>query len=674
MLKKILIALTFSLLVLLGNYAVQSATGRNRGGELNQKNADAPTGTLQKMIVENGSVTMALDLNRLNGISSTTQNLQQVRFAIAANSFFPILIFNDLFRGMEPGSMALIPQNSAALPAALNASLNRLVVEKLPSGQGFDLAVRDSHTGFTFFNLQGHQYDYDATAQSLGITNGRLLVSKELANALGRPSDAGSTAGTISIGAAMQPIQITEIANGQPTSAVMPAMQHAAGSEAPTLVSGPDVIVGEIEDVNQLDQQVIGTQVGLAIGTDSCNNGDQPIDWFASPSNDHPVVPQNLYRMSGGADNTERFQQIGQSWMKHTFEALEESVCGTCNTNNCQTGTHLCPGCSDPYVSFLNGDQNQIGSRAWINPFTGSFPSGNDGNGQPIVDDHTNHVHDAVSHRILVETSDIIPAQNPGATYFGEAAYIAPFEYTWCQSHPGECNMFNNFSYRRFSVSGGPTAFSFSPVGNTVRMQPAIQAWVATGATVNQIEPDPGTDGIWFMGYKVTNPSAGVWHYEYALFNMNLDRAIQSFSVPLGPGVNLSFVDFHAPPQHPGWLYDNIPGGQGYSSTPWSNDYQPGNTSITWNCETFAQNQNANAIRWGTLYNFRFDADQAPQTANATVGFFKTGSPMTVEIQAPGQGVGTPTPTPTPTPTATPTATPRPTPIPRERPTPHPRP
>ena len=63
-------------------------------------------------------------------------------------------------------------------------------------------------------------------------------------------------------------------------------------------------------------------------------------------------------------------------------------------------------------------------------------------------------------------------------------------------------------------------------------MHPAIMAW--TGATVNQIEPDPGNDGIWFMGYKVTNPSAGVWHYEYALYNQNLDRAIQSFSVPLG--------------------------------------------------------------------------------------------------------------------------------------------
>jgi hypothetical protein len=93
--------------------------------------------------------------------------------------------------------MALVPAGVNApgysnLPAALSASLKQLVVEKLPSGQGSDLAVRDSNTGFTFFKIQGHQYAYDSAAQSLAITNGRLLISKEFANALGRPSDAGS--------------------------------------------------------------------------------------------------------------------------------------------------------------------------------------------------------------------------------------------------------------------------------------------------------------------------------------------------------------------------------------------------------------------------------------------------------------------------------------------------
>ena len=79
--------------------------------------------------------------------------------------------------------MALIPAGVNApgysdLPAALGASFKQLVVEKLPSGQGFDLAVRDGITGFTFFNVEGHQYDYNPAAQSLAITNGRLLVSK----------------------------------------------------------------------------------------------------------------------------------------------------------------------------------------------------------------------------------------------------------------------------------------------------------------------------------------------------------------------------------------------------------------------------------------------------------------------------------------------------------------
>ena len=175
------------------------------------------------------------------------------------------------------------------------------------------------------------------------------------------------------------------------------------------------------------------------------------------------------------------------------------------------------------------------------------------------------------------------------------------------------------------------------------------------------------------MGYKVTGPNAGVWHYEYALYNQNLDRAIQSFSMPLGPGVNISNIGFHAPPQHPGFAHDGTQGDAGYSSTPWTNDYQPGNTSITWNCETIAQNANANAIRFGTLYNFRFDADQPPQTTNATVGFFKTGSPMTVEIQAPQGGTPTPTPTSTQlllTPRLLP-SDPDGIPVPRERPTPH---
>ena len=591
-----------------------------------QKSLDAQSGTLEKMIVASGSVAMNIDLTRLNGVDLATVQNGTLHFTVAVNSFFTILVFNHMLRRPEQGSIALTPQNSATLPPALSASLDRLVVEKLTSGEAFDLAVRDGKTGFAFFNIEGHQYDYDANAQLLSIKDGRLLISHEFARSLGRPSEAGSVIGKISIGTIVEPVEIATVVNGALQSVTMPPVKRAAseGDVAGPSVGtapGPDVIVGDLPSVEQGGSS--GSFVGLGVGTTSCNNGQQPLHWFALPNNDHPVIPQNLYRMSGGTDNMERFEQIGQSWLKHAFAAAEGNDCGLgCSTSGCTIGSNLCSGCSDPYSASLNYSQGGLGSRAWVNPFTGVFP------GSPSPANHAGHLHTGTSHRVTVATSDLDTTQNQGAGYFAEGQYVTPHEYTWCQAHPGECNMNNNVSYRQFSVRGSGN-FRFSPVGSTVQKVPAIFAW--TGATINKIEPDAGNDGIAYVGYKVTSPSTGVWHYEYAIYNENLDRAIQSFVVPTGRRIRN--IGFHAPPQEPGWANDGTEGNTGYSSTDWTSVVTGG--SLTWSCETFAQNPNANAIRWGTLYNFRFDSNRPPQDKTAMISFFKTGAPVTVRIQAP---------------------------------------
>ena len=92
--------------------------------------------------------------------------------------------------------------------------------------------MRDGRTGFTFFNVEGQQYDYDANAQSLSIHGGRVLISDAFARALGRPSDAGANVGSISIGAAMQPIEIRQLVNGETKSVAMPPLNGAAGGNA----------------------------------------------------------------------------------------------------------------------------------------------------------------------------------------------------------------------------------------------------------------------------------------------------------------------------------------------------------------------------------------------------------------------------------------------------------
>lgn len=615
MFKSTLVSL-LAIILLFGNISGQVLADAQRGP------AAGTNGTLQKLTVANGRAVMEIDLARLNGGrgSAERQALTTLAFDVERDARFNLLVFNDELRGPLPGTLGLTPLDYAVLPPKLADSYRQLALEKTGAGADFELVVRDNMTGFVYFNVVGQQFEYGKGDRSLNVAGGRLLLSKEFAVELGRPADAGTAIGRLSFSGTLQPVEITQVVDGQVRTDVLPAMRNPEAGTVP----GPDVIVGDLFGLAQFGG-ASGTQVGLAVGTSSCNFGTENLRWLALPSNDHPVIPQNLYRMSGGATNDLRFEQIGQSNVKHAFEALAENICGLgCNG---VSGTQLGSGCSDPYDASLNAGPS-LGSRAWINPFTGAFPRSDT---PTPPNSHAGHSHAGPSHRILTEIADLNTSLNAGATYYAESLYVAPHEWDWCTTHPTQCNMNNNVSYRRYNVTGTASPFSFSAVGSTVRQKAAVDAW--TGATKVTIQPDAAADGIGIVAYKVTNMGGGVWHYEYAIYNQNMDRGIQAFTVPVGSGASLSNIGFHGPPQHPGWASDGTVGNTGYSSAAWTQTNGAG--TLTWSSETFAQNQNANAIRWGTLYNFRFDSNQPPQTVNATVGFFKTGAPITVQIQAP---------------------------------------
>ena len=170
----------------------------------------------------------------------------------------------------------------------------------------------------------------------------------------------------------------------------------------------------------------------------------------------------------------------------------------------------------------------------------------------------------------------------------------------------------------------------------------------------------------------MTGPVAGVWHYEYAIYNENLDRGIQSFSVPccssrcaesrlsktrISRAASI-IPDF--PTMEPRETRD-------LATLPGLRIKPP--ARLSWSTETFAQNQNANAIRWGTLYNFRFDSDQPPAGDECDDRLLQDGNAN--HRRNPGSWpswwtLSTPTPTSTPdtnpTPSPTPISTPTPTP------------
>lgn len=630
MLKTILVAL-LSFNVFFSNGTAVLAVERS------QSVAKSNPVTIEKMIVADGSIAMNINMDRLNGGKKSSA----LRFDAIQDSPLTIIVTDKVLRGPLPSSMRIISQSPFELPVKMNASAGDLVVEVMPFGSHYELTVRDQKTGYTFFNIEGHQYEYDAENNRFVIGGGRLLLSSEYANDLGRSADAGTVVGEFSVSTSMKTIDSLidgksesdylventgEVMSGNDAFARLFNSDKSCAANAGT-TPGPDVVVGDVVGLAQFGG-ASGTQVGLAVGTDSCNYGTIDLNWFANPANDHPVIPQSLYRMKGGTGNSERFEQIGQGQVKHAFTALTQNLCGLgCNGVG---GTRLGSGCSDPYSASLNSGPN-LGSKAWINPFTGEYPR-NDST--TPNNSHGSHSHNGTSHRILTEQADLSTTLNAGATYFAEAQYVTPHEYAWCQTNPTQCNMYNNVSYRQYNVSG-TTSFTFSAAGTTQRQKPAIYAW--TGASISDFRPAPGQDGVAYVAYKVTNTSAGVWHYEYAVYNQNLDRAIQSFSVPVGSGVTLSNVGFYNPPVHPASTADGTMNSAGFSNTPWTPTQAGG--SMTWGTQTFAQNPNANAIRWGTMYNFRFDSNRPPTTANATVGLFKTGAPVTVQVQVPSANV-----------------------------------
>ncbi|MEM8758141.1 MAG: GC-type dockerin domain-anchored protein [Planctomycetota bacterium] len=372
---------------------------------------------------------------------------------------------------------------------------------------------------------------------------------------------------------------------------------------------GPDVIVAEITGPSKWGS--INGMTAYSLGTTSCNIGDEDLLWDdelfdGTPANLHPVIAQNIFMISN-----DRITQIGQSWLKHGFLALNlNGICGFA-CDQAPSNNFLGPGCYDPYSSGLNGSQGGLGAKFEVNAATGEYP-------WPFTGDGTGG--NALFKRIQVENSKLNPSQNPGARYFAEGHYITPDD-----AAAGNDN--NNASYREMSVGGFNNGYNLNFAGDTVRGKPAILAWADIDASVEAIAVDIEDDGRFWVAYKVIDNGDGTFRYEFAVQNLSSHLSAASFSVPVGDGVTITNVGFSDIGYH---------SGEPFNSIDWTTAESSG--GLTWSVtESFQQNQNANALRWGTLYNFWFDADSAPEAGSGQIGLFRpTDSPeVPVEMVGP---------------------------------------
>ncbi|MEP0848241.1 MAG: hypothetical protein HRF50_15630 [Phycisphaerae bacterium] len=379
------------------------------------------------------------------------------------------------------------------------------------------------------------------------------------------------------------------------------------------VAGGPDVGFADIVSIASYAPE--NGVAAFSAGVTLCNFGNLPADCQASTPL-HPVWVTNLYRLKdvGGAA---RFEQIGMSWAYHEFLPLQMNAC--CQT--CQPGesSQLGVQCSTSTSSGSAGTRTLLGPRAEVNPATGEFP-------YPHADPPWSGT---IARRLQAAISDLDPLADGGGSYFIEVQCVA-------LDDADDGNSGNNATHRAVRVVPAGESWNLLPTGAAAVGEAAMEGWRVADPQVYLSSLDVAGDGRFRLAARATALGGGVWRYEYALRNATSERAAQAFFVAIFPGTQVATVGFHDVHYHSG---DGV-GGVDFSAEDWEATVTAG--GVSWSTQSYSDDPGANALRWGTLYNFRFDADRPPVLGEAAVTLFKPGTPASAAIATivPGTCIG----------------------------------
>jgi hypothetical protein len=344
-----------------------------------------------------------------------------------------------------------------------------------------------------------------------------------------------------------------------------------------------------------------------AFGIKHTNIGSAPLSAVLTSAM-HPVLAPNLYRFtdSGGVS---RIEQVGMGWCFHSGIPLNTGgfcVCQSAGGVDDVIGV----GCTDTHTATRAGTPGSLGPRWQVNASTGvsvfpwSTPTG------------TN------AGRVQFALADVDPAANPGALLFAEMVVV----------HPDDAaagNAANNVSVRRVTatVSAGNASILLS--GSTQPGAAAVQLWKALDSGVVEAIVDVPGDGRFIVAARAVRLGGNQWDYEYAVFNQNSHRSARAFTLPLPADAGDVTAGFHDVHYHSG----DGPGGATIVGTDWV--FSPDAGAATWATDTIDANAAANALRWGTMYNFRLRGPVSPETGEVVIDLFRPGAPDGVAAAVP---------------------------------------
>lgn len=457
-------------------------------------------------------------------------------------------------------------------------------------------------------------------------------------------------------------------------------------SGSPSAPPAPDLTIST--SPNTFPPLMPAGAFALSMLTTSCNAGTTGQGWVipfrAVPDFRHMYIATSMYRTNANG----RLEQLAVGWVKHSFSSASENQvavsgangsdpCG--NGNDCVfdgngggSGSNMGQNCADVYWGSLNAGNTRLGPRYEIipndpyvspsaygtdtDPFTvaAALPAGRDFSGwRPRGSFFDNYTQSGGT-----DVPAAAGSQNDGSMTYSagtgslmkrnvilnsevEGANINAARHVFMETYyilNGDYNKFNNVAWRRFTVSGSApyTSSKFAYAGRHTYGPPLI-AWATeagtgvngnyatTSPTTVDISGSPAPIGTAYVGVRVTPLAGGKYRYDYNVYNLDIDRGIRGFDIPVPVEGVVSDVQFRQPREYMLASMDK---------SAWTNSFDGVAKETRWAAPVVAGNihglQATNTIRFGNMYTFSFVSPLKPRTgagaqATLTLGPSRTG-------------------------------------------------
>ncbi|MEL7059412.1 MAG: hypothetical protein AAGN46_05230 [Acidobacteriota bacterium] len=448
--------------------------------------------------------------------------------------------------------------------------------------------------GVPLFNAT-HMH-FELTDDRLDVFNMDLRLTPQLAAKLGEPNMAGAAVGVLA----------------------MRANTEGPRTEEPVRGGVCDDFSGDV-DVALIDIGSVGQSnrangfVGVTPSATLKNVGTANVPWYrkftapAPPYNNdqHPFLVWSLYRFADG-----RIEQLGVSDIKHAFLTLNFN----CDPGACTNSDILGLGCEDVYGTGTNNSYNHVSLREEIEAgpaLWNGVGSHFDQNGDGVQDHPGNGTpgDGGMDHRLPILEADL---DTLGAEYWIESWYIIR----------DDINIFNNMGHQQVGPSqSGSGNWSF-PTTSAYLGGPAIDRWAdeVEAGVQSTNETLQTAQGHVQIAVRVRELGGGLFRYEYAVMNHDIDAQFDSFTIPVPEGALLQDVLFRDNDQDPGneWTFANAGGFASWSSPNVSSPPEVGE-----------------AQDWGMLFNFGFTTPISPEASVTRVTTAEPNGSISVQSLAP---------------------------------------